>query len=492
MSFEGRNYLLSIYEDHSQEIVIKKAVQMGITEWLLCDSFVNAEKGLSVFYVFPTQVIRGRVVRDRIDNMTLYSPYYFQKLKEIKRGEASVTMKRFGSGLLIFVGSNARAEFVAVPADVAVIDEMNDCNAENLPLTWTRLDASEHKLKRIVGIPTYDNVGVDVEYGDSDKKRWFVKCEHCGEYQNLDFFKHVVRETSENKFELIDDKWNPDSGKDIELSCSFCSKPINRLGKGEWIAESPANPISGYEISQLYSPTKTIAEIFDGFEKALFDQTKMQIFYNCNLGLAYTASGIKITRSILEKCKADYLMPSTAKKSVMGVDVGKVLNVWILDVKSKRPKTVFLGTVNDFEDLEFLIKQFGVICGVIDSMPETHKVKEFQAKHSMIWLCQYFPGDKLEDMRKDEQERIVTVDRTQSLDDFMAQILEAGLLLPKNFDSLDRGEVLGQLTASIRRFDENKKRYVWDEGVRKDHYHHAGNYARIAYRLFATPVQIFI
>ena len=149
-----------------------------------------------------------------------------------------------------------------------------------------------------------------------------------------------------------------------------------------------------------------------------------------------------------------------------------------------------MGTVKEFEDLDFLFKQFGVLCVVVDSLPETHKVKELQAKYKMVWRCSYF--DNVKDMQKDEKARAVDVDRTQSLDDFMKSILTEEIHLPKNFDSLDNGDVLSQLTASIRRFDEKRQKYIWDEGVRKDHYHHAGNYAKIALKLFDVPVQIFI
>lgn len=492
LSFENRHYLEGIYEDQSQYIVIKKATQMGITEFLLCDSFANADKKITTFYVLPTQVVRGRVVKDRIDNMSLFSPYYSKKLREIPKAEASVTMKRFGQGLMVFVGSNAKSEFIAVPADSVVIDEYNDCHQEHLGLAFTRLDASEHKFRRIVGVPTYDNVGIDMEYGNSDMKKWQIRCDHCGRFQALDFFKNIVQETSENQFELLDKDWTPDSKEDIKVFCKYCSKPIDRLKKGEWIAENPQSPVSGYEVTQLYSPTKTIAEIWDSFEKAFLDQTKMQIFYNTSLGLAYTASGVKITKTILDNCKGDYLMPSSAKKSVMGVDVGKVLDVWILEMKGDKPKTVFIGSVKEFEDLDILIKQFGVKCAVVDSLPETHKVKEFQKKYSMAWLCNYYPTDKIADMQKDDQRRLVTVDRTQSLDALMKDILDVAFLVPKNLDSLEGGEVLSQLTASIRKFDERKQKYVWDEGVRKDHKHHAANYARIAWQLFKTPVQIYI
>lgn len=498
LSFKNRSYLYPIYQDQSQEIIIKKAVQMGITEWLLCDSFANADQGMTVFYVFPTQVIRGRVVRDRIDNMSMYCPFYFSKLRELKvsgkqkaKGEASVSMKRFGNGLLVFVGSNAKSEFVAVPADVAVIDEKNDCDQDNIELTWDRLDASSHKLRRVVGVPTFDNVGIDIDYAGSDRKQWHIVCEHCGKWQVLDFFKNIISQTGDNEFELMDKSWNEDSEKDIKVLCKFCGGGLDRLAKGEWVAQSPSRNVSGYEITQLFSPTKTIAEIYDTFTKSLFNEGKKQIFYNSKLGQPYTATGMKVTRALISGCMGDYGIPGDKIPvgNIAGVDVGKLLHVWIFNVKKKR--FLFIGTVRDFDELGLVMKNYFIKLMVIDALPEIHKVSDFQKSFpAKVWLCRYHKQEKIEDMKIETKERIVSVDRTQSMDCVIEEMVEKEIPFPKNLANLDNGDVVDQLIAPVRRYDERGQRYIWDEGSRADHYFHGLNYLVIAKKILDKSCQV--
>ncbi|MFZ5559275.1 MAG: phage terminase large subunit family protein [Patescibacteria group bacterium] len=494
LDFESNPFLAGIYKDNSQEIIIKKAAQIGISEWLICDDFANAEKGLRIFHVLPTIDLRNIFAKDRIDNVIYRVPYYLsiskRKNESAKEKVAvidNVGLKSFGNGVILLVGSNSPVSFLSFPADVVVIDELDACDQDNIAKTDTRLGASTHKLKRKVSNPSIDNYGIDLEWQISDQKNWQVKCEHCGEWQELDFFRNVVNQIGDNNWVLLDKDWTENCENDVRIFCAFCKKELNRLARGEWVANYPKRKISGYHCSQLFFSKITIAELWKFYSQAIFNQSKLQQFYNFNLGLCYTKSGDKLTEVILDKCIADYIMPSTSVDCTMGVDVGSVLHIVISDYPEgfeKPRRKVFVGTVPDFNDLDLLIKRFEVKTCVIDGSYDGRRAKIFRDKFKdIVWLCEYHRSNVLDDLRVNEEEKIIKIDRTQSLDQMVADIFDKQDLFPKNASSLDDGDFYKQLCVPTRilELESNPPRHLWTKGV--DHYFHANNYDRIARRM---------
>lgn len=487
--------------DESPRQVIKKCVQVGISELLVCDTFARADHGLRVFYVLPTIELRNVFVRDRVDRPLLTVPYYRGRvrrnkgLKDVVEVD-NVGLKSFGEkGLMLFVGSNSKVSFLAFPADKIIVDEFDKCHQDNLSLAEDRIVASDYKHRIDVSTPTVEGKFIDELYGKSDRKRWLIRCEHCGERQELDFFVNVIRETGDREFELLDKDWKKNTNGDVRVFCKKCGRSLNRLAEGEWVAEYPERSLSGYAVSQLFSLHLTVAKIVKTFEEALLNESLLQRFYNSILGLAYTASGSKLTKAILDECvKAgqNYNMPSRSEHTTMGVDVGSVLHVWICDHPNDNVRRlVFAGTVREFEDLHTLVARYGVEVAVVDIDPETRKAKEFRDEANCeTWLCDYPSSPNVEEMKINYDERTIKTDRTQSLDGFVADILKQTLLLPANASSLDGGSFYEQLCASTRVFEEATGYYRWVEGSKADDYFHAGNYEKIASIIYSSSPEV--
>lgn len=472
---------------------------MGISEWLICDSFYLAEKGYRIVYVQPTIELRNLFVRDRIDRPLSTIPHYRNQVRPLKKMKGvdpidNVGLKSFGeNGIIVFVGSNSKNSFVMFTADVMIIDERDKCNEENLALAPDRISASKLAYWREVSTPTVEGFGIDRTYNtDSDQKVWQIRCTACKHWQPLSFFRNMVRQVDDNKFELIDQTWDRNLSRDIHTFCVKCHSPIDRLSLGEWIPRLEGRSISGYHVSKLMSANFQMSTLWSKFQTALTDQTKLQVFYNSDLGEAFSAKGSKLTRSILDLCieaGERYNMPSSGKRSVLGVDVGKLLHVVIMDNpegKIKRP--LYIGTVRNFEELDFLIKQFDVMIGVVDARPETREANKFAERvkaqlNRAVWLCEYPTSDKIEDLNYNAEEGIVKVDRTQTLDELVSEFLLKNIILPANAASLDTGEVFAQLCAPTRIYDEKAKRFRWEEKGQPDHYCHAFNYCNIGFQL---------
>jgi len=466
---------------------------MGVSEWAICDAFTLCDQGLGVFYVHPTQVLRSAFVKNRIDRLKEVVPYYNKRLKEFKEGADSAIMKHFGKGVVKFVGSNALNEFIEFPADCVIIDELDRCNQDNILYAQDRLQASKFKLIREIGNPTVEGIGIDKSFKDSDQKQWLIKCSHCNEWQCLDFFINIVRQKSDSTYELLDLNWQENSNRNILVYCRSCGRVVDRTSEGEFITLQPGHKISGYQLSNLFSPTVSIKELWELFNKSLGDETIKQVFYNSRLGIAFTSSGAKLSLPLLDACMGDYANLTTSSGSAMGIDVGAWLHVVIRDIDEKgNPRIINIGSYRTFEELDEVMLRFNVRVGVIDAKPETRKAKEFQTKHGRkIWLCDYFTQPSLHAIKRNGDDRTIQADRTQTLDSSHAEILNKKILLPKNYKTLDKGTFVSQMCAPTRIWDEDGQRFKWVEGE-ADHYRHAENYAWIAAQLLNVGKPIIV
>lgn len=480
MDFTDKPYLIPIYYDIHPEKVIQKSVQCGISEMLLCWAFVYAEYGYSVLYVLPKFGLRNRFVQNRVDPVWQMVPEYRQLRDEAVGDADNLGLKHFGKGTINFVGSNSSSEFIEFPADVVMIDELNQCDVGNISMAFDRLDASDLKHKIWVGNPSHPEWGISAEYEKSDKKEWMIKCESCNKYQSLQWIGNVVRQEGENIFNLLDTTWDANNDGDISVLCISCGKPFNRLTEGAWIKQNPQSLISGYHISQLFSANTTIAELWKLFQESLGDATKSQVFWNSKMGLPYVPAGSNLNRLLLDNCKADYLLQSKCEQHTsMGVDVGKRLHVRISSrTDDGKRKAEYIGVVNTFEELPPLMERYKVRFCVIDAYPETHKAKEFQAANRGVWLCRFPSTANINVFRLNDDDMVIDADRTQIFDQLVASVDKGDLILPKNVVFID--DYYEQMQAPVRMYDEVKDRYYWSEGSKADHYFLAEVYDLLA------------
>lgn len=486
--FHNRPYLIPIYSDNSRDIVLMKSVQCGISEWLIIETISKSEQGLSTFYVLPKYDLRNTFVANRVDKLFNMVPFYKARLKEATGDADSKQIKHFWNGTIKFASSNTISDFSEFPADMVIIDELDRCDQENIPYAADRIKASKYKLTRKVANPTITGFGIAEEFKSSDQKEWMVKCEACGVYNEIDFFKVVCRQGEDGFWQLHDKEWTPESGRDINCHCFSCSKPFNRLSSdGYWHRKNPQSEKSGYHISRLMDAGTTVKELWDLWTAAQDNHTKIQAFYNSDLGIPYESEGAKLSDHLLDKCIGEpaYKMSPMENNSFMGVDVGSILNVNIaIEYQGKRKK-VWIGTVPTFEELDRLMLLFGVKTCVIDALPETHKAKEFRDRFkTRVWLCTFHSKEgSVKDATLKTETYDVSVDRTQLMDDSHADILKRNVMLPIEAKTLDGGDYYKQMCAPTRVFDQKMNRFVWREGSRPDHYRLADAYEKLAFTL---------
>lgn len=483
LNFKRNPFQTAIYKDQSREIRIRKSTQCGISEYGTCWALSEVDQGYRVFWVFPTDQLRNQFVHDRLDPSVNSSPYY-SRLVSVAKGRArvgkdapdAVTLKQIGYGALALIGSNSEVGFKSFAADSAIVDEVDQCDQGNLAMTKDRLANSDRRFIRFFGNPTTSGFGIDKLYADSDRKRWTIKC-ICGEWQTPDWFTHVVREEGEGVYVLR----NPEGGK-AKAICPACDRVIDRYAPGEWIAEYPDREVSGYHVSQMFSGAVSTEELWVDFQEALSNESKMQRFYNSVLGLPYEGKGAKLSEAHLNAIRGDFGQQSTGHDCYMGVDPGSVLNLIIID-GNRVVRANFEPGTGAFDQLDNYMSAYGVRLCVIDGAYDARLAQMFAERHRGKVLRCFYPKMQFNDQFDvDWRDMTVKVDRTQSLDDSHAAILQRQVSIPREAASIP--QFYAQMMAPTRVFQKTSQndpgRFVWVEGSEPDHYRHAFNYAWLA------------
>ena len=464
-----------------------KSTQNGISEYLLCRSIAHAIEGKRVFYVLPTFELVKRFVDERYTKCILNTSYYKGLVKLAKEEEGvrpteSVRSKDIGNGNISFVASFSKVGFTEYAADEVIIDELDKCDQDNVEMAWERLSASEYRRQTKISNPTFRNIGIDREYALTDKREWNVYCQ-AGHRVQLDWFKHIVRKTDNERYIIRDSEWTWNSQRDIYPICDICGKPVDRKGKGIWVPTAESRK-RGYRLTKLCTGTVTLVEILDRFMSGLQNSEIMQRFYNADLGQAYTAEGSGISRDMILNCVGEYYSGKEDGVIIAGIDVGTYYNFVI---KKMLPdgtmKTLLVGKERNTDRLIEKLKEYKIRAGVIDGLPETREAKKISNAFNFMFLC-YFgsvKNDKIDIINK-----TVTVQRTSAIDAVKAGLLTKKIKYPMNIES--DAEFIDQMTSSVRVYEDTKRtgtqgKYTWVEGNKADHYLLATAYCLVARRL---------
>jgi hypothetical protein len=493
ITFDRHHYLKDIFINQCPVKVMMKSTQCGITEYLIVDSIEDAYSGRSVFYVLPTDSLKNRFVRNRYNRSLSYSPFYRKIVSETKtnmdKANESMSLKDIGRGVVALVGSNTPNPFTEFPADTFIVDEKDRCDQSNLLMGEERLSHSDRWRKVFVSNPTIKDFGIHEDFKISDQRHWNIKCNRCGEWIQPDFFTHVVSRVGDSDYRVLDKNWYPETMEEINMICNHCNKPFDRFANGEWVSHYPNRTnVAGWQINKLFSSNAMVLEVLDRFNKGLSNDDAMQRFYNGDLGLPYTEDGASITIDMMNNCIDVYNLPpeglphevNAGDVVLMGVDVGSKLHTIIAKmVQDRKLKVIYIGSVNEPEDILSLAKRFKVTAGVIDALPETRMSRKLSAWIKRMFMAYY--SDVKRDVF-DPKSKTITVERTQALDAVKEAYLLKEVVLPMNCASIP--EYYDHMTASTRIYNEDKNKYQWVEGNKPDHFFHANSYLMLAKKLF--------
>jgi hypothetical protein len=509
LEFDEHFFILDILADPSPKTIIMSAVQTGKSESFIAKLMADCFLGLSCFYVLPSQDSRGVFVHNRIDRLFNLVGTYGKMLAGATGSADSVTLKHIGRGVARFGASESLREFKEFPADVLYVDEYDVCDPSGLAYAYDRCKGSPFRFTHYLSNPSLPGSeyrqNIDWLFQNSDAKKLHYRCPHCGLIQPLEWVGNIVRKVMSEgiviDYQLLDEAWSVTAGRDILPGCSKCGLLFQR---GEccvgWIPTGDADhPVSGYHLSRLSLPSDDVSELYASFRAALANPTKMQTFFNSDLGLPYEGgAGNKITEELMGQCAEGYELPNEVMRGpcTMGIDVGANYDVRISDYIMDeidgqlvlRRRLVFVGKVPTIEEVHQLVERYRVVVAVIDAEPELHIAKAFQTKaRCRVWRCQYHPteGTNPRPVRWDQgtkkkpnRLRLVWIDRTEAMDSVYAQYVSKQIIEPRSFTGLLDGKYMREMTGPVRVQDEATNRFSWIKCV--DHSYHANVYDWLA------------
>jgi len=228
-----------------------------------------------------------------------------------------------------------------------------------------------------------------------------------------------------------------------------------------------------------HSPRNTPNEII----KKYLETNNLTDFYNLKIGVAYVEATNRISEQEVFACCGDHgIQSSSPERCFMGVDQGKGLHV-VISTKhpTKKAKYIHIGEYKDWEELDKLMKKFNVVRCVVDAMPETRNARKFATKHKgRVYICYY--NDNLRDgYRWNDQERIVSANRTESLDASHREITDQSILYPAQTHEVmtEFAKHLHNVAKKLEEDEQGSKRYNYVK-LGPDHYRHAINYEAMA------------
>lgn len=512
IDWSARPWLEQLYDDTHPEKAAEKAAQLGLTTEALIEALHRAAVwGETVIYTMPSGVDAKLLVNDRLNKLIDASPYLRAALGRTgSRGDTSrptdnMTLKQFRSGGAVhFRGTLGPTTALSIPAQALYHDEVDASQASKLEEYEDRLGGVANPLERRryrLSTPTVAGFGIDAVWQEGDGRRWLIRCAACRWEGEIDYWTHT-------------------RGELTHLQCQCGAKLDPRLGR--YVADYPGRWLHSYRLSGgrllLAVPgaqgEAELAAIHARRERTRF----MRNFDNKVLGITSTEGVFQATMEQLRAAlfnRPTYLPaigPQTGSGPYfMGIDQGNTLTIIVHrcdpELDEGHARVVFFGQFRDtskgsaaWRKAAELMGTFRIVMCGVDGAPQSAPAHDLAAAFpGRVLVCYYGEEMKTEvavpasvakratgqvSGRVSSVERVdITIDRTQSLDNTMTDILGGRYWMPGPPTSPDIGEVLRQIANNARvpegGEDDGEPVYRWINKGPND-YFHAWNYGRIA------------
>ncbi|MHB8868424.1 MAG: phage terminase large subunit family protein [Thermoleophilia bacterium] len=489
--FAGHEYLQGLYLDESPSLVIRKAAQMGASEYAISRALHFAvSKGGTVIYFFPSDHDVAEFSQDRFGPAISESEY----LTGLVRETDTVGLKHIGAGSIYFRGTRSRTRMKSVPADFLIFDELDEMDPAKIELARKRLGHSSFGWELSLSTPSLPAYGIDAAFGESDQRFWLLRCPGCRHWWCLeDLFLEHHGSPSDPRREICFVQGAPGAET---LVCVKCGRPLDP-GLGQWVPKYPGRPSHGYHLSKFASVILSERERDAGAQTkpaallAEWRRTSLPAeFFHSELGLPYLAADGGLRQQDLLALVGVYTQVDRGRGCVMGVDQGNGLHVVVKEPVGDEDLVCTVRvhyepqTDATFTHLDYFMEAFDVRSCVIDALPNTHAARAFSRRYpGRVYLAYYGDTQKgLADWGADkERTPIVTISRTEAFDAWRDIYQQQKRRIPRVEGAVT--EYVKQMTNILRTVTEDPasgaKRARWIKRG-PDHFAHADNYAEVA------------
>lgn len=299
-SFEGRRYLLAPYNTAARRVLLKfgrqceKSTLLGNKSLAYC----GINTAFKVLYVSATATQATVFSVDRLKEPIDISPELSYLLDS--RLSQNVLFKQFKNRSQIRIRyAFLHADRVrGIPADMILIDEIQDIVFHNVPVIEQCASHSDWKLYCYSGTPKSLDNTIEKYWADfSTQNEWMVPCEACGKGKDKSsWFWNILGVRNIGKKGPV---------------CAKCKRPINPMHPdAQWASQQPITAdnahrvaFEGYHISQLMVPW-IINDPEAWHDSVIFPYENYDTakFNNEVLGLSYDSGQRPLTRHHVKAC----------------------------------------------------------------------------------------------------------------------------------------------------------------------------------------------
>jgi phage terminase large subunit GpA-like protein len=340
-----RGIMDALSDDSIERIAFMKPTQVGGTEVLLnALGFYAAEDPCPILLIQPTVDMAKGFSRERVDDLLSMSPRLRGLVRKSGRrsSEDTLQFKSFPGGFLAIIGANSPSGLRSRAIRVLLADELSawpeSAGDEGDPLELAERRTATFWDRKIVGTSTptvHGFCAITRLWEDSDQRRFFVPCPHCGEYQPFrwrnsdDETLHNIEVEEPGRYRLLFERDDADEviPESVTYTCdNGCvieerHKP-QMLAAGEWRAFRTGRRIAGFHLNALYSPWVSWAEICSKFLKAKSSPELLKTWVNTFGGMPWKDAGDRIEpHALMARAEALDPVPPDIAGVTIGVDV---------------------------------------------------------------------------------------------------------------------------------------------------------------------------
>jgi len=499
-SFKYFPWAKAMHDNEDEKWIGQKSAQMGYTEICLNRVFYSIDiKRVDCLYLLPSQTPdASNFSAGRFDPALEGSTYLTDLFSDVQ----NVGHKRAGTTNLYIRGTRSRSQLKSIPAGLIIFDELDEMTQKNLALAEERQSGQVQFQQIKISTPTVAGTGINIEYEESKQDHFHFRCPHCNRFTELTFPDCLVI--------TGDDLFDPGLVNSY-LQCKECKTKLEHETKHEWLKDGQWLPHNerglwhGYHINGLYSsatarhPKNIAAKVF----KAKIDPDEEQELFNSVLGQVHEVKGARINDQHIRECQKNYFLNPKVNAGTlitMGVDQGAQLHVEIdawhymghsPDINiSHKPKVLEVIVLEEFEELDRLMRKWQVRACVIDAHPEKRKALEFASRFDgFVMLCIYGDNTRSKNITVWSGEPTFTADRTAWLDLSLGRFKAQHIALPADLPADYKNHIKAPVRVPRKDKDGNTiASYVTGDRV-ADHFAHARNYAEIALNFAVTMGQ---
>lgn len=314
-------------ENPVQKVVMMFATQLGKTEVLYNAQFKRIHLDpVDMMMVQPTLQDSKDHSRQRFAPTARQMPQVAERLPDMRsRDETNTwqTKEIRGGATLFFAGANSARSLASKPLGFVVADEIDgypldvDGEGDPIALVWERMSNFPTRKLVLCSTPTLrDFSRIEAEYNASDRRRYWVPCPHCGEFQLL-----VWGADSEHGIKWLKTESGSPRAETAVYICMHCAAAIDEshktamLHQGQWRADMPGAQrglVAGFNLNKLHSPVgwKSWAMLVEDWTKAqdaarAGDVSRLKTFVNTSLAETWEEQGDRVASHELQRRAAD-------------------------------------------------------------------------------------------------------------------------------------------------------------------------------------------